>query len=80
MALVRPDAYAEFHEQILAKIREAGFKIAMEKEVQLSKEQVARLRDEHSVYMIDSSRANIAGINAGNVDYFAAAVAAVMKG
>jgi aspartate aminotransferase len=46
----------------------------------LSQEQVLRLRNEYSVYMIDSSRANIAGINAGNVDYFATAVTAVLNG
>ena len=45
----------------------------------LSEAQVVRLREEHSVYMINSSRANVAGINAANVDYVAAAVAAVRK-
>ena len=44
----------------------------------LSKEQVVRLRDEFSVYMVDSSRANVAGINHANVDYVAASVAKVL--
>ncbi len=44
----------------------------------LSAEQAQRLRAEHSVYMLDSSRINVAGINAGNVDYLARAVAAVL--
>ena len=45
----------------------------------LTEAQVIKLREDHSVYMVNSSRANVAGINATNVDYFAAAVAAVLK-
>ena len=44
----------------------------------LSAEQAIRLRDEHSVYMLDSSRINVAGVNARNIDYLAQAVAAVL--
>ena len=44
----------------------------------LSAEQAQRLRAEHSVYMLDSSRINVAGINAANIDYLARAVAAVL--
>ncbi len=44
----------------------------------LTQEQVARLRDEHSVYMVGSSRINVAGVNAMNVDYLADAVAKVL--
>ena len=44
----------------------------------LSVEQALRLRSEYSVYMLDSSRINIAGVNDHNVDYLAAAVAAVL--
>ena len=44
----------------------------------LSPDQARRLRQEHSVYMLDSSRINVAGVNAGNIDYLAAAVAKVM--
>ena len=46
----------------------------------LDEPQVIRLREEHSVYMVNSSRVNVAGINASNVDYVAAAVADVMRG
>ncbi len=46
----------------------------------LSAEQAVRLRREHSVYMLDSSRINVAGVNAGNLEYLAAAVAAVLEG
>jgi len=44
----------------------------------LSPEQARRLRVEHSVYMLDSSRINVAGVNAGNIDYLAEAVAKVL--
>ncbi len=44
----------------------------------LSAEQAVRLREEYSVYMLDSSRINVAGVNARNIDYFAQSVAAVM--
>ncbi len=45
----------------------------------ISKEQVIRLRDEFHVYMIESSRINIAGINHSNVDYVADSIAAVLR-
>jgi aspartate aminotransferase len=44
----------------------------------LSAEQAVKLREEHSVYMLNSSRINVAGVNAGNIDYLAQAVAAVL--
>ncbi len=43
----------------------------------LSVEQAQKLRKEHSVYMLDSSRINVAGVNANNIDALAKAVAAV---
>jgi len=43
----------------------------------LTPEQALRLRSEHSVYMLDSSRINVAGLNTANMDYVVAAVAAV---
>jgi aspartate aminotransferase len=46
----------------------------------LSAEQVKALREEHSVYMLGSSRINVAGINGSNIDYFSEAVATVLKG
>ena len=36
------------------------------------------LREEHSVYMLGSSRINVAGGNARNLDYLAGAVANVL--
>lgn len=44
----------------------------------LSTEQAVRLRDEYSVYMLNSSRINVAGVNGGNIDYLANSVAAVL--
>ncbi len=44
----------------------------------LTPEQVDRLREEFSVYMVGSSRVNVAGVNNANVDYLAKAVAAVL--
>lgn len=40
----------------------------------LSADQVLRLREEHSVYMLESSRVNVAGVNQSNVEYLARAV------
>lgn len=44
----------------------------------ISQEQVVRLREEFHVYMVESSRVNVAGINPSNVDYVADAIAAVV--
>jgi len=46
----------------------------------ISAEQVTRLRDEHGIYMVDSSRINVAGINDANIDHFTEACAAVLRG
>jgi aspartate/tyrosine/aromatic aminotransferase len=46
--------------------------------VGISPEQVARLKQEFAVYMVASSRINIAGITEQNVDHFAKSVAAVL--
>ena len=40
--------------------------------------QVGRLKQEYGVYMVDSSRINVAGITPGNVGYLAEAIAAVV--
>jgi len=44
----------------------------------LSVEQAQRLRNDKSVYVLDSSRINIAGLNAGNMDRVVNAVSAVL--
>lgn len=44
----------------------------------LSKEAVARLRNEHSIYAIDTGRICVAALNSKNVDYVANAIARVI--
>jgi aromatic-amino-acid transaminase len=44
----------------------------------LTREQVRRLREEYSVYAIDSGRICVAALNSRNVDYVATAVASVL--
>ncbi|HSG65898.1 MAG TPA: amino acid aminotransferase [Gammaproteobacteria bacterium] len=44
----------------------------------ITKEQVVRLREEFHVYMLESSRINLAGINSANVDYVADSIVAVL--
>ncbi|TAL06341.1 MAG: aspartate/tyrosine/aromatic aminotransferase, partial [Porticoccaceae bacterium] len=46
----------------------------------LSAAQVTRLIDEYSIYMVNSSRINVAGICQANVDYVVEALAKVMAG
>ncbi|QOL26251.1 aspartate/tyrosine/aromatic aminotransferase [Thalassotalea sp. LPB0316] len=45
----------------------------------ITPEQVQRLQDEYSIYMVGSSRMSIAGIANSNVDYLAKSIAAVIK-
>lgn len=44
----------------------------------VSPEQVARLKKDFGVYMVGSSRINVAGITPSNVDYLASSIAAVL--
>lgn len=46
----------------------------------LTPQQVDRLRDEYSIYMVRSGRANVAGMSTERLDYIAKAIAAVVKG
>jgi aspartate aminotransferase len=45
----------------------------------ISQSQVIRLREEFHVYMIESSRINVAGINRANVDFVADSIASVLR-
>ncbi|MBE9399407.1 aspartate/tyrosine/aromatic aminotransferase [Pontibacterium sp. N1Y112] len=45
----------------------------------ITPQQVEQLRTEHSIYMIDSSRMNVAGLNEQCMDYFVAALGEVLK-
>lgn len=44
----------------------------------LTKEQVLRLRDEYSIYIVDSGRINVAGMTTGNMDRLCEAIKAVL--
>lgn len=44
----------------------------------LTPEQVKRLRDEFSIYMVGNSRVNLAGVSPGNVDYLAESILQVL--
>jgi aspartate aminotransferase len=44
----------------------------------LSVDQVRRLREEFSIYTVDSARVNVASFNDSNIDYFIAALKAVL--
>ena len=44
----------------------------------LSAEQAQRLRQDYGVYMLDSSRINVAGVNTQNIDYLAESVSKVL--
>lgn len=46
----------------------------------LTAEQVVRLRDEFSIYMVGSGRANVSGLTGENIPYVAQAVATVVTG
>jgi aromatic-amino-acid transaminase len=46
----------------------------------LNKDQIARLREDHAIYMAGSGRINVAGLHAGNTDKFIAALADVTQG
>ncbi|MFK7955351.1 MAG: amino acid aminotransferase [Lysobacterales bacterium] len=45
----------------------------------VSSDEVARLRDEFSIYIIGDTRFNVAGLRASNMDYFVQSVAEVLK-
>ena len=45
----------------------------------VSEAQVERLKKEFGIYMVGSSRINVAGLTSGNIDYLAQSVAAVLK-
>ena len=45
----------------------------------ISAEQVGKLKTDYGIYMVDSSRINVAGITAENVDYLSDSIAAVVS-
>ncbi|XP_025103800.1 thioredoxin domain-containing protein 3 homolog isoform X3 [Pomacea canaliculata] len=47
LALIRPEAFAQSRDEILEKIKEAGFQIALQRTVQLTKQQAEDFYSEH---------------------------------
>ena len=45
----------------------------------LTKDRVARLREEYAIYAIETGRVCVAALNSRNVDYVADAIAAVLR-
>ncbi|MFL9921670.1 aspartate/tyrosine/aromatic aminotransferase [Paraburkholderia fungorum] len=46
----------------------------------MTKDQVVRLRNEFAIYLVESGRLCVAGLNDGNVDYVASSIASVVAG
>ena len=44
----------------------------------ISPQQVTRLREEYGIYMVESTRINLAGLNTGNLAYFVGAIRSVL--
>ena len=44
----------------------------------ISTEQVDRLREQYGIYIVSSTRVNLAGINTSNIDYLAESMRAVL--
>lgn len=62
------------HEEFSFVAREKG----MFSFLGITPEQVQRLSQEHAIYLVDSSRINVAGLNARNLPYFCESVASVL--
>ncbi len=45
----------------------------------INKEQIERLQKEYAIYIVGSSRVNVAGVSKENIEYFSKAVATVLK-
>ena len=71
-------------EKIKARVPSADFSFVLKQRGMfsysgLTKEQVRRLREEYSIYTIDTGRVCIAALTTGNVDYVADAIAKVIQ-
>jgi aspartate aminotransferase len=44
----------------------------------ISQEQVAEMREKHSIHMVGSSRINLAGLNTRNIERFCSALSSVL--
>ena len=73
----------EFSSTIARKIGDGRFDFVRRQRGMFSflgidKAQIQRLREEYAIYMVDSSRINVAGLNASNIEYVCDAIAAVI--
>ena len=68
----------EMRQRIAQLRRDLNAALGMFSFLGLTPRQVDRLMQEYSVYMVNSSRINIAGINRNNIDYLATAIKAVL--
>jgi aspartate/tyrosine/aromatic aminotransferase len=71
------------HDALLARVPDHDFSHLVRAKgmfcfLGVSTEKVTRLKKEHAVYMVDSSRINVAGITPGNVEHIADSIAAVL--
>ncbi len=78
------DMRRQLVEQIHARVPERNFSFVERQRGMfsysgLTKDQVARLREEFSVYAIDSGRICVAALNTRNIGYVAEAIAAVIR-
>jgi len=76
---------ADFSTTMESRLREDRFKFVQRQRgmfsfLGLSEAEVLRLRGEYGIYMLNSSRASIAGLNRQNLEYVCDAVAAVVQG
>ena len=44
----------------------------------ITAEQLQQLRDQYGIYMVGSTRVNVAGVNSSNIDYLAESILAVL--
>ena len=71
-------------EQIRARVPGADFSFVIRQRGMfsysgLSKQAVARLREQFSIYAIDTGRICVAALNSHNIDYVADAIATVIR-
>lgn len=73
----------EFSSKLAARLGHGRFDFVRDQRGMFSflgidKAQIDRLREEFSIYMVDSSRINVAGLNSENIDYVCDAIVAVL--
>ena len=68
---------AEFGTVGSVDLRPVGSQNGLFSVIELTPEQILKLRSDHGIYMAGSGRINVAGLTMGNIDAFVAALAAV---